>query len=199
LLVSLSLLLGALLPWGLVALVAFAVAAWCFAPGAWHARIHSIADPHNGWNRERLIMWRAGLRMFLGHPLTGVGLQGLKPLYPRSRTSESTEVVGHLHNVLVQIAATMGVVGLAAFAWLYSSLLRAAMAGLGPLRGLAARLRDDGLAAGLRLGVTAALAGFLVAGLFEWNFGDEELLYPLYTLVGIAWASRAWPRGSGEP
>jgi hypothetical protein len=48
------------------------------------------------------------------------------------------------------------------------------------------------LSAGVRLGVTAALVGFLVAGLFEWNFGDEELLYHLYTLVGIAWASRAW-------
>jgi len=94
-------------------------------------------------------------------------------------------------------------VGLAAFAWLVTSLVRTAWGGLGSWRGLAARLRgaggaggsappDDGLASGVRLGVTAALAGFLVAGLFEWNFGDEELLYQLYTLVGIAWASRAW-------
>jgi len=60
------------------------------------------------------------------------------------------------------------------------------------VRGLAARVRGGGLAAGVRLGVTAALAGFLVAGLFEWNFGDEELLYHLYTLVGLAWASRLW-------
>jgi hypothetical protein len=37
--------------------------------------------------------------------------------------------------------------------------------------------------------VLAALLGFLVAGVFEWNFGDEELLYPLYTLVGLAWAA----------
>jgi len=36
------------------------------------------------------------------------------------------------------------------------------------------------------------LAGFIVAGLFEWNFGDEELLYGLYTLVGLAWAARRW-------
>ena len=49
----------------------------------------------------------------------------------------------------------------------------------------------------MRLGVTAALVGFLVAGCFEWNFGDEELLYHLYTLVGIAWASRAWEEAAG--
>jgi len=86
--------------------------------------------------------------------------------------------------VYVQIAATMGIVGLAAFGWLYSSLFRAT-AGDG-------RLRDRDLGGALRLGVTAALAGFLVAGLFEWNFGDEELLYHLYTLVGLAWAARRW-------
>jgi hypothetical protein len=40
--------------------------------------------------------------------------------------------------------------------------------------------------------VTAALVGFLVAGAFEWNFGDEELLYHLYALVGFAWAAGQW-------
>jgi hypothetical protein len=29
-----------------------------------------------------------------------------------------------------------------------------------------------------------------VAGLAEWNFGDEELLYPLFFMVGLAWAAR---------
>ena len=48
------------------------------------------------------------------------------------------------------------------------------------------------MAAGLRLGVAAALVGFLMAGFFEWNFGDEELLDMLYTMVGLAWAARAW-------
>ena len=35
-------------------------------------------------------------------------------------------------------------------------------------------------------------AAFLVAGLFEWNFGDEELLYTLYLLAGLAWAARGF-------
>jgi O-antigen ligase len=187
-----ALLLGALRPWGLVALAGAAGLAWIFAPGAWHDRLHSIFDPSNPWNRERVIMWKAGLRMFLDHPVTGVGLQDLKSLYLAYRGLGSTEVVGHLHNVPIHIAATMGAIGLAAFAWLYGSLVRAAAVGLAPVRGLAARVRAEGLAAGVRLGVTATLAGFLVAGLFEWNFGDEELLYHLYTLVGMAWASRRW-------
>ena len=55
---------------------------------------------------------------------------------------------------------------------------------------------DAALAAGLRLGALGGLAGFAVAGLFEWNFGDEELLYPLYTLAGMAWAARLPDEGT---
>jgi len=47
--------------------------------------------------------------------------------------------------------------------------------------------------------MTAALVGFLVAGLFEWNFGDEELLYMLYTLIGLAWAARNWSEPGPAP
>jgi O-antigen ligase len=112
----------------------------------------------------------------------------LRAIYPRYRTPGAAEIPGHLHSNLVQIAATMGVPGLLAFAALFVSLFVAALAGL-----RSALARDD-LAAGIKLGVIGGLAGFLVAGSFEWNFGDEELLYLLYVLVGIAWAARLWPR-----
>ncbi|HXS83856.1 MAG TPA: O-antigen ligase family protein [Methylomirabilota bacterium] len=173
-------------PLGLALLAVLGAAAWFLAPGAWGERLHSVADPANLWNRERVFMWDAGVRMFRDHPFTGVGLQDLHALYDQYRSPESAERAGHLHNAYIQIAASMGLVGLAAFAWLYASLLRAAWARGG------AGSESTGLGAGVRLGVTAALVGFLVAGLFEWNFGDEELLYHLYTLVGIAWASRGW-------
>ncbi|HEY2955102.1 MAG TPA: O-antigen ligase family protein [Candidatus Eisenbacteria bacterium] len=162
------------------------------APGVYRQRLLSVFDPHNEWNRERTYMWQAGARMFRDHPLTGVGLQDLHALYDRYRPPEAAEPAGHLHSVPIQIAATMGLAGLIAFALLYASLFRAAARGLRPA------VRAGGLAAGLRLGVTAGLAGFLAAGLFEWNFGDEELLYPLYLLTGLAWAARQWePAGAG--
>ncbi len=190
--------LGGAWPRGLLLLAGAAAAAWIFATGAWRDRLHSMVDPSHGYNGERLLMWGAGARMFLADPITGVGLQDLHAVYPAYRSPRATEEIGHLHNTLVQIGATMGLVGLAAFAWLYSALLRAAAACLGPVRDLPARLRAEGAGAGLRLGVTAALVGFLVAGLFEWNFGDEELLYHLYTLVGMAWASSAWSRTGSD-
>jgi O-antigen ligase len=183
---------GAVWPWGVGLLAALAALAWGFAPGQWGVRIHHMFDSHFGYNGERLLMWQAGWRMFREHPLTGVGLEDLHALYQRYKLPQATEAVGHLHNTYVQVAAGMGLVGLAAFGWLYAALLRAASPGVAIARGFAARLRAGGEGAALRLGVTAALAGFLVTACFEFNFGDEELLYQLFVLVGLAWASRSW-------
>jgi O-antigen ligase len=153
----------------------------------------SAFDPAHATNVERTHMWKAGWRMFLDHPLTGVGLQDLKPLYEQYRDPDASEAAGHLHSVPVQLAATMGVVGLAAFTWLFVGLFRCAGSGLG------ATMRRGGVAAGVRLGMLGALCGFLVAGLFEWNAGDEELLYPLYVMAGLAWAARNWDSEDGSP
>ncbi len=190
--ISCTVLLGLLWPPGLVLLALAGVAAWNYAPGAWGERLHSVIDPQNLWNRERVFMWDAGIRMFRDHPITGVGLQDLHKLYDQYRSPEAAERAGHMHNVYVQIAASMGIVGLTAFAWLYATLLRTAWSTLGSWVGLAKRARSVGLPAAVPLGVVAGLVGFLVAGLFEWNFGDEELLYHLYALVGLAWAAGHW-------
>lgn len=182
--VSCSVILGFAWPPGIAVLAALGAAAFAFAPGAFRERLWSAFDPHHPWNLQRTYMWEAGARMFRDHPLTGVGLQDLHAIYDRYRSPQATERAGHLHNVYVQIAATTGAAGLAAFAFLMVSAFRA----------VASRLRERSLGGALRLGVTAALAGFLVAGVFEWNFGDEELLYPLWMLAGLAWGSRSWRR-----
>jgi O-antigen ligase len=171
-------------------LVALGIAVAALAislPGAYRARALSVADPANRWNVERVRMWGAGLRMFRDRPVTGVGLQDLHPLYERYRSPEAMERVGHLHSVPVHVAATMGLVGLAALAWLIAGLFRTAAGGGAP--------PGSALGGAVSLGVIAGLAGFLVAGLFEWNFGDEELLDLLFVLVGIAFSAARW----GEP
>ena len=188
--VSLATLLGLARPRWLPALAAAIVIALALAPASYRARAWSAFDPHDPTNLERTYMWRGGLAMFRDHPLTGVGLEDMKPVYDRYKPPQATERAGHLHSVPVQIAASMGLVGLLAFALLYGSLFVAAG------RGLRRMIAGGGLAAGLRASVVAMLAGFLVAGLFEWNVGDEELLYPLFTLVGMAWAARGWDTGA---
>jgi len=184
--VALATLLAGLRPRWLPALAALFVAAYLFAPGAYRDRLHSAFDPHHPMNLERTYMWDAGLRMFRDHPVTGVGLMDLHPVYDRYKLPQARERAGHLHSVPVMVLATMGIVGLVAFVTLVAALLRCAADGLRPM------LRPPSLEGGLRLGALAAMLAFLTAGLFEWNFGDEELLYALYVLAGLAWAARRW-------
>jgi|GEM_PF-36643 len=189
--VALAVLVTVARPRWLPVFAVLAVLVLALAPPQYRARLTGLFDPASEWNRERTFMWDAGARIFRDHPIAGVGLQDLHSVYDRYRSPDSRERAGHLHSVPVQIAASMGVVGLLAFALLYGALLWTAG------RGVRAAARAGGLGAGVRAGVTAALAGFLVAGLFEWNFGDEELLYPLYFLTGLAFAARSWkPEGS---
>jgi O-antigen ligase len=190
--VSLATLLGLARPRWLPMLAAAIVLALALAPASYRARAWSTFDPHDPTNLERTYMWQGGLAMFRDHPLTGVGPQDLQPVYERYKPPQATERAGHLHSVPVQIAASMGLVGLVAFVLLYGSLFVAAG------RGLRRMMPAGGLAAALRASVVAMLVGFLVAGLFEWNFGDEELLYPLLTLVGMAWAARGWDDGKAN-
>ena len=172
------------------ALAALLVALVLVLPGGYRERALSAFDPGSHWNVERVRLWTAGWRIFRDHPITGVGLQDLHPWIEKYHSPESHEQHGHLHSIYVQVGATMGVVGLAAFAWLVVGLFRTA--GRGLRHDLRAGADDVGLA--LRLAAVAALAGFLTAGLFEWNFGDEELLDLLFTLVGIAFAASGWGR-----
>ena len=79
-------------------------------------------------------------------------------------------------NDFLQIAVQMGIVGLAAFVILLVSFFRL----------MARNLRLD-LPPGERafvVGSIAALAGFIVNGLFEWNFGDAEVVTLLYAIIG---------------
>jgi O-antigen ligase len=186
LIAALALILTLTRPRWLVALAVVVALIALLAPTQYRARFASAFDPEHPFNRERLLMWQAGAHMFRDHPITGVGLQDLSTLYDRYRLPAARERVGHLDNDVVQIAASMGVVGLVAFVALMAGLFRAAAAGIARARA------TPGIVYGVKLGVLAALTGFLVAGLFEFNVGDEELMYMLFTLVGIAWAAREW-------
>ena len=174
----------------LPALLGAAVILVLVMPGGYRERALSVFHPHGVWNRERIILWDAGWRMFREHPVTGVGLQDLKPWVARYRSPEAHEPPhGHMHNVYLQVLVTMGVIGFAAFVYLVTALWRTAAR---RLRVDARALDADPFGMALRIATVAALAGFLVAGLFEWNFGDEELLDLLFTLIGLAWAASAW-------
>jgi O-antigen ligase len=159
--------------------LALVVAAALAAPGV-ATRARTIVDLGHSTVLERLAMLRAGLAMARDHALTGTGPGQVKHLYPTYAPPEAVRRhTSHLHNTPLQILVERGVPGLFLWGWVFAAFFAR---GVGVLRALPAE-RDADRA--LVTGSLAALAAFLVAGLFEHNFGDTEVLQVACALMAL--------------
>ncbi len=149
-------------------------------PSPLQTRVLSITDRADPSATERIYFWAAGAHMVRDAPLLGLGPGGVKQHYPAYRDPAARRPgTGHLHNNLVQIAAERGLLGLAA--WLAIWITFCVRAGRIYAALPAARVDDRALVAGS----LAAVAGFLVAGLFEYNFGDSEVILLLWVVMSF--------------
>jgi O-antigen ligase len=156
------------------------------APPPVTARIYSMFDMRDPTVRDRFAMARAGGRIIGDHPLTGVGPDMVKEVYPQYRDADAVQDENpHLHNVPLHIAAERGVPALIAW-FLFLALA---------VRGLFRQFRVDGGMALAAAGL-AAVAGMLTGGLFEYNFGDSEFLMLFLVLVTLPFAAT---QGAAEP
>lgn len=145
-------------------------------PGEQRNRVTSIWDPDYPSNRQRIELIRGGWDIFLDNMLLGTGPGDLAREYEKHMPRGAEVIYGHMHNTFLHIAATRGIIGLLAFLWFALSVYRM----------LAAALRMDGppLEKGWVAGSIGAFTGFLINGLFEWNFGDAEVITVLYIIIG---------------
>jgi O-antigen ligase len=131
-------------------------------------------------NQDRIAMIRSGLRIIKDHPLTGVGPDMVMDVYPVYRDKEAVNQLNpHLHNVPLQIAAERGLPALAVWLWFIVSLVRDFF-----------RLRRFGTSAFLPKAGLAIVAAMLAAGMFEYNFGDSEVLMLFLLLVTLPYAAQ---------
>jgi len=71
---------------------------------------------------DRIYMWRWAIHLFKEHPFIGVGTGG----YKQSVLASGGDIgIAHPHNNILHMAASYGVLGLFAFAWLFWVLLKA--------------------------------------------------------------------------
>ena len=149
------------------------------APPQITSRIYSGFDLEDRTIRDRLAMARAGMRIVRDHPWTGVGPDMVQEVYPQYRDAGAVEDdTPHLHNVPVQIAAERGLPALAVWCLFVVATLRHLF-----------RKLDDDDARPLAAAGLAAVAGMLVGGLFEYNFGDSEFLMLLLVLLALPQAA----------
>lgn len=158
------------------------------APPQITARLYSSFDMEDPTVRDRFAMSRSGLRIIGDYPLTGVGPDMVKEVYAEYRDPGAVQNENpHLHNVPLQIAAERGLPALGAWL-LFLGLVLVDL--LRHMRNPASRALA---AAGL-----AAVAGMLVGGLFEYNFGDSEFLMLFLVLITLP-AAAAYGSGTHPP
>jgi O-antigen ligase len=172
-----------------LALPVVAVVIFLAAPGAVRQRFGSIVDPQDVTARERLYMWGTGLQILRDHPWTGVGMEGVKRVYTTYKHPEAVrDQRAHLHSNPIQIVAERGLIGLACWLGIWIAFYNQTwkiFRSLGP---------DDRLAMALVIGSLASVTGFHVAGLFEYTFGDSEVVALLYFLMALPYIVRGMDR-----
>jgi O-antigen ligase len=161
------------------------------APGQIAKRYASMFNMNDPTVRDRYTMLRIGERMIRAHPLTGVGPNMVQRLYVDYKGSDSlvgpdgvTHINPHLHNDFLQIAAERGLPALALWLWFVAALLR----------DLWKRFHSgEPLQRELAATAMATVVALLTAGLFEYNFGDSEVLMLFLTIVTLPAAAARPP------
>jgi len=149
-------------------------------PPAVKSRVLSIVDLQDESNRDRIYMAYSGLKIAADYPWTGVGSNNISKVIAgnefRYRHPQAKKINMHLHNNFLQILAERGIFALASFV----------LACLGIILQLARRLRAcTGEMRAITVGVLFAFIGFLIAGMFEYNFGDSEIKFILFYFISL--------------
>lgn len=159
------------------ALAAAVILFGLFASPQMKERAFSSFNPYHPSNTPRLEMWKVGINIFVHNPWIGIGDIGIERVYPLY-APPGTIPEGHLHNNLVMWAATTGGVGLLLLVSLFARLFLAQWK-------VYTAVRERWFYGSIALGIVASGVAFHINGLFEWNFGDAEI-------ITIIWMMSAW-------
>jgi O-antigen ligase len=173
-------------------LLALAIAA---SPDAMRRRLESVVPGSGDHSASaRVIMWRTGWRMIQEHPLLGVGPMRVGPEFAHYRPPDVHELppafYDHLHSLYIHYGAERGIPAVLALLWLLGRIL------WDHARALRGAAGDE------RFIVNAVLAltlGVLVAGLFELNLGDSEVLTFYLVVVSLGYSALGRLSASARP
>ena len=145
------------------------------SPQSIQNRVQSIFDTHSPSNRDRIHMIYTTWEMFKDFPWTGVGANNIAAAYHQYRHPDAIQNNMHLHNNFMHILAERGLIGLSALILLFFFIGW-------DLYGLSRREQPPEGTAISKAAFYSFLA-FLVAGLFEYNFGDTEMIFLLLSFI----------------
>jgi len=131
-------------------------------------------DGEAPWVVGRMDLWGAAARLIAAHPLLGVGPDNFRHYYGGELGLEGWDERIQANNLYLEVLSDLGVLGLAAFAWVV----------VGPLVGAArgAAGKNSYLALGLGLAIVA----FLLHGLLDSFLAFNPTAWLFWLLLGLA-------------
>lgn len=123
--------------------------------------------------QARFVVWQKALDVWREHPVFGVGVRNFPKLdIPEAIVPGESTYLVHAHNNFLHVLATMGIVGLLAFAYLELAMLWLAFK---TWRGKRSETQEDLFDRAIGLGCLGGIVSLTVAGLFEYNFGTGHV------------------------
>lgn len=146
-------------------------------PSGFTERVKSIVDLNHPSNEARLNMWEVGFEMFKDHPLTGIADSHIKEIYETYKKPESAAEGVHLHNNFIMILATTGIFGFLSFIIMFILIFIKQIKYF--------KRESDQTCKMLILGSILVMISFQISGIFEWSFGDHEVMTVFYFLIAV--------------
>jgi len=159
------------------------------APASIRERFSSLLRPgKTDSNQHRIVTWRTGLRMIRAHPWFGVGPEEVKVQFNSYVPADVPRPLpegwyGHLHNIYLQYAAERGIPTMLLMLWMLGQILWDCLHRVWRLPAGRADLKF------VLHGAVAVLIATMIAGCFEYNLGDSEVLTMFLVVVGCAYAA----------
>jgi len=148
-------------------------------------RLSSVTYSAGGVD-PRFRLWEVTPQIIADHPLVGVGLNAFPEVAPRyGLFLGNSATYEHAHNIVLTIAAELGLFGLLPLLWLGAALL------LVLVRGYRVSPADRGLV----LAVAAAFVALILQGMVDYTLRSAIIVGVVFAVAGCA---VALARGDGE-
>lgn len=143
-------------------------------------KYEEISKPEDFYQIERLLIWGTSLRIFLAHPITGIGLGNFQHFY-QQYLQEPSRIFGHAHNDFLNVAVNAGIIGLSAFLWMWFIVVKFFKKRYQKQKNLNVKP--------LLLSGLVCVFSFLLASQFQCYYTDAEDNMLLFFIIGLAVAS----------
>jgi putative inorganic carbon (HCO3(-)) transporter len=160
----------------LVGLVLLCLLVYVIEPTSWD-RIKEISISKDKPESTRIRLWLTSINMIKHNPIWGIGPGNFSRLFDQYKVEGFYDTTCHPHNDFLNVAVNSGILGLLAYLWIWVAFFRSTIKSV---RKAGKRTFER---AGKMAGV-AAIAGFLVAGLFQCYYTDAEVNMLLMFILG---------------